>query len=114
MPIHIYTKDPRGVLATFRELCRDGKVRTWERIGKNTYGFLARQYAGRARIQFNEEEDCLVGNVYFPEDTEVNTFIYAVYAANCAQSFIAHFQGVVTRVSISAKRGTTEKALDEI
>jgi hypothetical protein len=103
MAVYFWTKTPKKLLKTFKQLIDQGHVSTWEYDKAGDFTHVNTEWAEKAWFTSEVKEDRLCFYILPPEGKLVTQRIYGTYHGRFVESLIVHCSSLFTRASAKAQ-----------
>ena len=91
MALHFKTPTPKKLLATYKKLIDDGRVRTWSYDGDGDFTHTATQWSCKAWLRPKiVVRDELIFYILSPKEVDLDSAVYAVYHGRFIESLLRH------------------------
>ena len=103
MALHFKTSTPKKLLATYKKLIDDGRVKTWSYDSDGDFTHTAEQWSRKAwlRPKIIEREE-LVFYILSPKESDLSSAVYAVYHGRFVESLLQHCDKLFSEASATA------------
>lgn len=112
MALYFYTREPKTLLASFRDKIETGAIVTWEEDEDGDFTHTARQWDRKAWLRPKFEDGRLAFYILYPKGAWISTAIYAIYHGRFIESMLRHCDDLFSNAAASAYPEGEDKVRD--